>query len=263
MRESTGLTGVAIWRNARPYRTDARDAPLQEGDGLLLFGARDRTRNFDPAPDFIWLQPPHDDVPPPEARRNAPIAVGVFIVVVVVAAFEWLSIAVTALAGATAMVVLGILSAKQAYKGVDWRTIALIGGMYPMGKALQNSGTIDLFSELLTGNLGAMGPRIALIGVALLAVALTQPLHSSVVAVILTPLVLAISEALGANPVPFALALIAGASASFLMPVGHPAPLLVEKPGAYRAADYLRFGSGPVLIVLLVITFLIPLIWPL
>jgi di/tricarboxylate transporter len=263
LRNRTGLTGVALWRHGRAFRTDARDRALQEGDGLLLFGACERTRNFDPAPDFLWLQPPPADVPPPESRRQAPIAVAILIMVVVVAAFDWLSIAVTALAGAAAMVVLGILTARQAYAAVDWRTIALIGGMYPMGKALQNSGTMDLFSEFLTSDVGGLGPRGALLTLALLAIALTQPLHSSVVAVILTPLALGVSQALGANPIPFALSVMVGASASYLMPVGHPAPLLVETPGQYRAADYLRFGLGPVLIVFAVIAFLIPLIWPL
>ena len=39
-----GLIGVALWRRGRPQRTDARDTPLESGDGVLLFGSRARTR---------------------------------------------------------------------------------------------------------------------------------------------------------------------------------------------------------------------------
>jgi di/tricarboxylate transporter len=175
----------------------------------------------------------------------------------------WLSVAIAALAGAAVMILLGILTPEQAYDAVSWRTIALIAGMYPLGKALENSGTIDLVSGFLTTYVGSAGPYPVLWAVGLLAILLTQPMHSAVVAVILTPLAIGVAEALGADPLPFALAVIAGASASFLLPVGHPAPLLVQEPGGYRAIDYLRFGLAPALIVWAVIGGIIPMIWPL
>ena len=158
------------------------------------------------------------------------------------------------------MVLLKILTPQQAYAAVDWRTIALIGGMYPLGTALQNSGAVDLVSRVLTQN---AGPNTALWAIGLLAILLTQPMHSAVVAVILTPMAIGVAQTFGVNPLPFALAVIAGASASYLLPVGHPAPLLVQDPGGYRTGDYLRFGLGPVLIVWAVIGWVIPMIWPL
>jgi len=57
-RDRTGLIGVALWRHGRPQRTDARDTPLEPGDGVLLFGSRTRTRHFQPSPDFLWLTSP-------------------------------------------------------------------------------------------------------------------------------------------------------------------------------------------------------------
>lgn len=85
----------------------------------------------------------------------------------------------------------------------------------------------------------------------------------AVVAVILTPMAIGVAQTLGVDPLPFALAVIAGASASYLLPVGHPAPMLVQEPGGYRTSVYLRFGLGPVLIVWAVIGWIIPMIWPL
>lgn len=259
-RERTGLIGVALWRGGKPQRTDARDTPLEPGDGVLLFGAQARTRHFQPHPDFLWLTTPRSQDSPSETGWQAAAAALILLAVIVVAAAGWLSIAIVALAGAAAMILLNILTPQQAYAAVDWRTIALIGGMYPLGTALQNSGAVDLVARLLTEQ---AGPAAALWTVALLAIVLTQPMHSAVVAVILTPMALGVAQTLGANPLPFALAIIVGASASYLLPVGHPAPLLVQEPGGYLTGDYLRFGLVPVLIVWGVIGCIIPMIWPL
>ena len=263
LRDRTGLIGLAIWRQGQPRRTDARDTRLQAGDGVLLFGARMRTRHFEPRPDFLWLQSPHAEASPPELGVRAILATAILLAVVVVGATGWLSIAIAALAGAAAMILLGILTARQAYEAVDWRTIALIGGMYPLGTALENSGTVDLVSQLLSEHIGAAGPHAMLWAIGLLAILLTQPMHSAVVAVVLTPVAIGVAQSMRVDATPFALAVIVGASASFLFPVGHPAPLLVQSPGRYGTGDYLRFGIAPVLIVWAVIGLVIPWIWPL
>ncbi|MHB8861604.1 MAG: SLC13 family permease [Pirellulaceae bacterium] len=259
-RDRTGLIGVALWRQGQPQRTDARDTPLEPGDGVLLFGSRTRTRNFQPSPDFLWLTSPGGDASPQEFGRQTLSAAGILAVVITVAAAGWASIAIVALAGAVAMILLKILTPQQAYAAVDWRTIALIGGMYPLGTALQNSGAVDLVARLLTQ---IATPHASLWAIGLLAILLTQPMHSAVVAVILTPMALGVAQNLGVSPLPFALAVTVGASASYLLPVGHPAPLLVQEPGEYQTSDYLRFGLGPVLIVWAVIGWIIPMIWPL
>lgn len=47
------------------------------------------------------------------------------------------------------------------------------------------------------------------------------------------------------------------------LPTGHPAPLLVQGPGAYRTGDYARFGLGLALLTLAAIALIIPMKWPL
>lgn len=263
LREQTGLIGVGLWRNGEPKRTDVRDTPLKPGDGVLLFGARTRTRHFEPRPDFLWLQSPRVDQSPPELGWEAVVATAILVAVISVSATGWLSIAVAALAGAALMVLLKVLTPQQAYEAVDWRTIVLVAGMYPLGAALENSGTVARVAGFLADTIGNAGPHAVLWALGLLAILLTQPMHSAVVAVILTPVAIGVASSLGVEPVPFALAVIVGASASFLLPAGHPAPMLVQGPGRYKAGDYVRFGIGPALIVWAVIGGIIPLIWPL
>ncbi|MFO7962848.1 MAG: SLC13 family permease [Desulfobacterales bacterium] len=262
LRSNWGLTGIALWRDNRPYRTDIRDRKLQPGDGLLLFGSRYDVEHFKPKPDFLWLQKPRKQEAPLHLRKYAPVAAVIFLAVIISAAFNVLSIAVAALGGAALMIITGILTPKLAYRKIEWRTLILIAGMYPIGTALQKTGAADRLADIIIATAGTWGVVPALVAVGFLALILTQPMHNAVAALIVTPIALQIAESLNANPKAFALAVIVGASASFIMPVGHPAPLLVKGPGKYRNSDYLKFGIGAALFVLAVIAVAIPAIWP-
>ncbi len=261
-REETGLSGLALWRGGRPWRTDVGSQPLREGDGLLLYGSRHKTRSFQPGDSFRWLQPPREEEAPHELRHLGPYALLLLFLVIGSAALGWLPIAVAALSGAAGMIILGILTPRQAYEIIDWRTIVLIGGLYPLGIAMENSGTSALLAAKLIDTLYFLGPTGVLFGVAFFSMLLTQPLYNVAAAVIMTPVAFEAAQALGGNPKAYAAAVIAGVSAAFLMPVGHPAPLLVQHLGGYSARDYLRFGLGLCLLVLLIIVFLVPRIWP-
>ena len=79
----------------------------------------------------------------------------------------------------------------------------------------------------------------------------------------MTPIAIDVANQLDSNPHAFAAAVIIAASSKFLLPIGHPAPLLVKAPGRYVARDYVRFGSGLSVLSMLIVVLVIPLIWPL
>jgi di/tricarboxylate transporter len=261
-REKHGLTGVALWHSDTPVRTDVGFEPLQRGDALLLYGSRRNVRAFDPKPEFIWLNPPQPEESPRELRHLAPWATLVMLLVILCATFDLLPIAVGALGGGAIMLLLGILSPREVYQSVEWNTVLLIGGMYPLGLAMHQSGAAELVSTLVTQTVGQLGPLAVLIGLVTLAMALTQVMHGAAVAVIMTPVALDTAARMGITPYALTVAVIVGASATYLMPMGHPAPLLVQKPGAYRAKDYLRYGTGLAFITIVLSAVILPLRWP-
>jgi di/tricarboxylate transporter len=262
LREETGLTGIALWRSGRPVRTDVGKTSLEAGDAILLYGPRQKTHAFSPDPNFIWLNKPTKEEAPHELRHLGPWAALILLAVVLSAALDVLAIGVAALGGAAAMVLLGILNPKQAYDSVEWRTIVLVGGMYPLGLALENSGAAELISGLMANSLGTIGPLAVLVGVVAISMILTQSIHGAAVAVIMTPVALDTAAILNINAITLAVGVIIGASATYLLPVGHPAPLLVQRPGSYRQRDYIKFGAGLTLITIVISTLLIPLVWP-
>lgn len=263
LRGITDLTALAIWHDGRAIRTDVGNHPLAPGDTLLLYGSRSATRNFRPRPDYLWLNPPPEEESPQELRRYAPICAAILVTVIALAAFGALSIAVGALGGAAATLVLGVVTPRQAYARVGWSTIIMIAGMFPLGIALLNSGGAELISDLLITLLEPYGTIAVLAGVVVITMLLTQPIHNAAVAIIMSPVAIDVASQLNSNPHTFAAAVIVAASANFLLPVGHPAPYLVKAPGNYKTTDYLKFGLGLNVIALLMILAIVPLLWPL
>lgn len=95
-------------------------------------------------------------------------------------------------------------------------------------------------------------------GVAVIGMALTQPIHNAAVAVIMTPVAIQAAGLLDSNPKAFCVAVVIACSNTFLMPYGHPAPYLVQQPGNYKSSDYLKFGLPLNAISLAVILTVIP-----
>jgi len=87
-------------------------------------------------------------------------------------------------------------------------------------------------------------------------------MHKVAAAVIMAPVVLNVAQAFSVNLNTFIMAVVIGASAAFMMPTGHPMALLVQKPGHYSSADYLKYGAGLSLLVFLVIILVVLLVWP-
>jgi di/tricarboxylate transporter len=262
LRAESGLSGLAIWRERRPYRTDVGEMTLRPGDALLLYGSREKTRSFDPGIKFLWLHPPFEEEAPQELRHLGPLAFIIMALVVITAGLDLLPISVASLAGGVAMVLLGILTAKRLYENVEWHTVVLIGAMYPLGLAMEATGASRIIASFLIEVFGAFGPLVALLGILGVAILLTQFLHGAAVAIIMAPIALATAASLEVEPRAFLIAVIVGAASTYLLPVGHPAPLLVRSPGKYESVDYVKFGFGLVIITLLLAAILLPWLWP-
>lgn len=263
LSERYGLKNIAYYRDDRAHRKGALDVELQEGDSLLFYGPRAKMREFNPEKDLlIYFKPGIPEVTSSK-KRQAPISAAILLAVIAVAALGWFPIAVSAMAGATLMVLLGIVEWKRVYEVIDWKTLVLIAGMYPLGIALNQSGAADLVGESMVAHLGSLGPLAVLAGISVICMILTQPMHNAAVAIIMTPIAINAAEMMNASLTAFCVAVVVSCSATFLMPYGHPAPFLVQEPGDYKPIDYLRFGIGLNVLTLAVILLIVPMLWPL
>jgi len=93
---------------------------------------------------------------------RAGAALGVFVLVVTVAALGLLPIAASAFAGAVLLVVTGVIGVEDAYKGLRPEILLLIAGMVVVGLSLEVTGLAALTTDALVGWLRQLGPLYAL-----------------------------------------------------------------------------------------------------
>ncbi|NCC30193.1 MAG: SLC13 family permease, partial [Gammaproteobacteria bacterium] len=81
-------------------------------------------------------------------------------------------------------------------------------------------------------------------------------------AVLMIPVALAVAEALGASPYPFAMIIALAASSAFMTPIS-PINTLVATAGNYTFADFIRIGLPLTLLVMIMSVLLVPWLLPL
>ncbi len=257
-RERHGLELVGVWRNGTAIRSNLDQLRLQLGDALLLLGPRQRLQMLERDPDFLVLTASGGTI---DARR-APLAAGIMLAVVAMTLSGWMPIYISAVTGAALMVLTGCLRMDHAYRAIEWRAIFLIAGMLPLGAAMQQTGADAYLGELLLEALGGLGPWPVIGGLYVATAVGTLVMPVPALVVLMSPIVLSVSAALGVSPYPGMMA-VAMAAASFMSPISHPANVLVMGPGGYRFIDYIKMGV-PVALVVMVATFLVlPIFWPL
>ncbi|MCC6725754.1 MAG: anion permease, partial [Saprospiraceae bacterium] len=96
----------------------------------------------------------------------------------------------------------------------------------------------------------------------LLTILLTQPMSNAAAALVILPVALESAEALGANPISFALGVMLGASVSLITPF-EPSCILVYGPGRYKIADFFKVGIWVTLLLFVAIMVLVPWFYPL
>ena len=232
---------------------------LRFGDALLLYGQRDRMRVLGLEPDFLVLTEAAQEAP---RSNKAPIALLIMAAVLLPVAFDWLPIAITAVAGVVLMILTGCLTMDEAYRSIEWKAVFLIAGMLPLGIAMEQTGAANFLAEQVVNLVGPLGPRAVLAGLFILAALASQVMPNPAVAVLLAPIAFNTANDIGISPYPLMMAVAISASAAFLSPVGHSANVLVMGPGGYKFADYTKVGIPLTLVVLVVVLIAVPIFWP-
>jgi Na+/H+ antiporter NhaD/arsenite permease-like protein len=145
-----------------------------------------------------------------------------------------------ALLGAVAMVAVGALSPKEAAAAVNGETLALLLGMMILAAYLTEAAFFRWAAWKVIATAGT--PRTLLVGIVLVAGALSAFLVNDTVCIMMTPLVLAIVEGAKLPPAPYLLAVCFGSNAGSVATLtGNPQNMIV---GTLSGISYARFSAA-------------------
>lgn len=267
-RQRYGALILAIHREGQNITRDFETLRLEFGDTLLVEGSREGIERLKAERDFITLSEPR---PETFNLRKAPFALAGIGLFVFLASFDfsWVGLPAVdfdtfsaAFVAALFVLLTGCLSPREAYEAVDWKILLLIIGMLVLGIAMDKTGAAKTVATHVASLLKPLGPWGILCGIYLLASIMTEMVSNNAVAVVLAPIALRIAEAVDASPIPFLIAVMFGASASFATPIGYQTNTYVFGAGGYHFKDFVKVGLPLNLLLWVVASLLIPLIWP-
>lgn len=265
-RETFGVNPLAIHQAGNTYYQELADLPLQSGDTVLVHGTWEKFHALqDLHRNFIIITPFEQEFHKPEKAKWALICFLVALFLMVVSSFYFqnlpynpIPLSVCLMVGAVGMVLCRVMTISEAYHAVDWRTVFLLGGLIPLGMAVDQTGTANWIAKGIVEGLGSlMTPLLLLMVLASLSCAFTLVISNVGAATLLVPLGISIANQIGIDPRVAAIVVGIGVSNSFILPT-HQVNALYMGPGEYRTKDYIRIGGGLSLIyiaILVVMTY--------
>jgi di/tricarboxylate transporter len=237
--------------------SEQSDRILRSGDVLLMQGARQRIRELQDRHQLLILD---RSVHVPRSDK-APLAVSIMAGVVLLAALGWIPILASTLCGVTLMLLSRCLTLEEAGNAVDTRLILVIVSSLALGTALTRTGATDYMAVHIVDLVRNLPPPVVLSALLLLTALLTEIVTNNAIAVIGTPIAVAVARDLGVSEIPFVLAVLFGANMSFLTPIGYQTNLLVFSAGGYRFGDFFRVGIPLQILVWIALSLLLPALY--
>jgi di/tricarboxylate transporter len=254
-----GTIVLGIQRRARVVRRRLGRIRIEAGDVLLVAGRRSVIDSMRNNADFIVLSGSKRDLPLP---AKAPIAAGVFIMTIALAALDILSIPVAAITGCLVMITTGCLTVSQATRAINRQIFFVVGAMIALGSALQASGGAMYVAEHILSLPFVDTPLTAAAALFLLIAFTTNILTNNACAILYTPIAMSLAASLQVPPdlqysiyFIFGVTVIFASDCSFASPIGYQTNLLVMGPGHYRFRDYIK--SGVPLVGILWVTYIL------
>lgn len=260
LRRRYGVYPLAVHRRNQNIGQQLDNVTVRVGDTLLLEGAPEDIQRLAADMDLVDVSTPSGRA---FRRGHVPVALGALAGIVVLAGLGVAPILAISVVAVAVVLLTRAIDADEAFAQIDGRLLALIFAMLAIGAALDSSGAVTMIAGGLAPWIETLPPFFIIWSIYLLTSVLTELVTNNAVAVVVTPIAIGIAGAIGYDPRPLVIAVMIAASASFATPIGYQTNMLVYGPGGYRFTDFMKLGIPLNLTTGLLVSAVIPLIWPL
>lgn len=266
LRKRFGINVLGVKRDDEYITDNLIAAKLHVGDMLLVQGEWTNLAHLaTDTSNWVVIDQPEKTADKVLLDYKAPVAAAIMLLMIAMMVFDFIPVAPV-----TAVIIAGLLTVfagcfrnvEAAYKTINWESIVLIAAMMPMSTALEKTGASALVSQGLVESLGSMGPTALLAGIYFTTSLMTMFISNTATAVLMAPIALVAAQQVGVSPYSFLFAVTLGASMCFASPFSTPPNALVMKAGGYTFMDYMKVGLPLQIIIGVVMTFVLPLLFP-
>ena len=262
--ELTGLSGtgtsvLGVMRHRHVPGPSLQEIRLRPADRLLLEGPPEAIARISDENDLVGVNVSR-------ARRfrreKAPLALAALAAVILVSAFGLAKIQTAAFVAIAAILLLRVIDADEAWRTIRGDLLILIFAMLAIGTGMEKAGTAQMIVDAVTPLIEHAPHLVVLLVIYALSSLLTEIVTNNAVAVIVTPIAIALGAKLGVDPRSLVVAVMFGASASFATPIGYQTNTLVYAAGNYRFTDFIKVGLPMNIIVGIATTIAIYFYYP-
>lgn len=230
---------LGIQRQSRIIRARVSEIRLAAGDVLLVMGKREDVMGLQESKDVLLLEWSTEEI---HSGKKAVQAATILGLVVSLAAFEIVPIAISAFVGATAAILTGCLNLRQARRAIDSQIVLIVAASLALGTAMQATGGAAYIAHLLVETVNSTSPVVVMSILFISMVGVTNVLSNNASAVLFTPIAVNAAQELGVDYKMFVFAVVFACNSSFITPIGYQTNLLVMGPGHYKFSDFIRSG---------------------
>ncbi len=182
-------------------------------------------------------------------------AAGIFLLSYVLIVLDWVHKTVVALCGAALMIVLGIVTQKEAFHlpelGIDWNVIFLLFSMMVFINIMRPSGIFE-YIAIRSAKLVKARPFAVMALFSVVTALLSALLDNVTTVLLIAPVTVFVCQALDLEPVPFliteALASNIGGAATL---VGDPPNIMIASKAGLTFMDFIN-NMAPVIVVIMI-----------
>jgi di/tricarboxylate transporter len=249
-RKRYHVNPLALYRKNKVQLEDISETKIQPGDAFLLQGEWEKFHILKRKPDLVFTEHIQGEIMHPE---KAGIALACLALALILALGFKIQLSIALLTGAVGMILTGVLSLDEAYRGVDWMTVFLLAGLIPLGLAFEETGAAMYLSNTIVNAMhGFLTPLLLFLLIGMLTSFFTLVTSNVGATILMIPLAMNMSLQCGADPRMAALLVAIAASNTFILPT-HQVNAMLMKPGGYHVKDYIRAGTGMTLIFITVV----------
>ena len=258
-RELYGAAIISISREGRRIPGKVGDIVFLAGDTLLVEAGQAFVDKHKYSRDFLLVSALQDSAPPD--FRRAPLALGILVLMILAATFEWVTLFEASFIAAGLMVATACVTMQSATRSIEYHIVAGIAASFALGVALMESGAAAMIGEgLLRISVG--NPWLALAALYVVTMIVTELITNNAAGVLMLPIALTVAEKAGVSYMPYVVAVMVAASCGFTTPIGYQTNLMVYGPGGYKFMDFVRFGMPLNVICCGITLIVVPRVWP-
>lgn len=260
-REKFDAVVVAIRRGHERLAGGLGNIELRAGDTLVVvpgktFHEKQRLLNRE----FVLVSG-LDSSAKLDGKKSAAVLFG-FAAVILASLFDLLPIIKGLAAYLVMLVVSGVISFAELRRRFPVDIVVIVGSALSLAQLMLSSGLSESMGNVLMSAFNGWGIYGGLIAVYFMTLVLTELVTNNAAAALAFPIAYSLALSYGVDPMPFIMAILFGASASFISPYGYQTNLLVYTVGNYRLKDYFRVGLPVSCVYSVVVLTLIPRLFP-